>query len=369
MPSVKPIARYIIAALMAALVVFVLWYFASIVIYVLVAAVLSLMGRPVVRWLSELRLGRFAMPRWAAAALTLVLICGLCFALFRTIIPLIVGQFNELRMVDVHALLGSYSHQIEAIQQWVQAFLPANAQDFELHTYLSELISGIFSVAMLKGLFSSTANLLLGLLVAIFSVGFITFFFLKDEDLFYNGLMLLMPTRWELQMSRALSSIDGLLRRYFVGLLCESLCITALNTLWLSIIGIHFKTAIVIGFIAGVANVVPYVGPLVGTAVGLLIGWASNFAMPQTELMSMLAWLLVGMCATQLVDNLLLQPFIYGNSVKAHPLEIFLVLLVAGSLAGIVGMLLAIPAYTVLRVFAKEFLNNFKVVKKLTEHI
>lgn len=354
---------------MAALAAFALWYFASIVVYVLVAAVLSLMGRPIVRWLSGLRIGHLSMPRWIAASMALTVICGLCFAFFRTIIPLIVGQFNELRMVDVHALLGAYSHQIESVQQWLQVYLPANARDFELRTYLSDLISSIFSVDMLKGLFSSTANLLLNLLVALFAIGFITFFFLKDEDLFYNGLMLLVPTRWEQQMARALSSIDRLLRRYFVGLLGESMCITALNTIWLSIIGINFQTAIVIGFIAGVVNVVPYVGPLVGTAVGLLIGWASNFAMPQSELMSMLVWLLVGMGITQAIDNLLLQPFIYGNSVKAHPLEIFLVLLVAGGLAGIVGMLLAIPSYTVLRVFAKEFFNNFKVVKKLTEHM
>lgn len=370
MPNAKqPIGRYALAAMAVALVAFLLWYFASIVTYVLVAAVLSLMGKPIVRWLSALHVNKWLIPKWLAAAVALAVIGSIFFAFFRLFIPLIVRQFNELRTIDVHALLDSYAYQIDAVQRWVQGYLPHSTGDFELRTYLTDLISGIFSVSMLTGLFSSTANLILNTVITLFAIAFITYFFLKDEDLFYNGLMLFIPSRWEQQMSRALSSIDTLLRRYFVGILCESLCITLLNTIWLSIIGITFETAIVIGFIAGVVNVVPYVGPVVGTAVGLLIGWATNFAMPHDALLSTLIWVFVAMCATQLIDNLLLQPLIYGNSVKAHPLEIFLVLLVAGSVAGILGMLLAIPTYTVIRVFAKEFFNNFKVVKKLTERI
>mgnify|MGYP003295806886 CR=1 FL=1 len=72
--------------------------------------------------------------------------------------------------------------------------------------------------------------------------------------------------------------------------------------------------------------------------------------------------------ATQLVDNFFFQPFIYSNSVKAHPLEIFLVLLMAGHMAGVAGMLVAIPSYTVIRVIAKQFFGNIKPVKALTEN-
>ena len=68
-------------------------------------------------------------------------------------------------------------------------------------------------------------------------------------------------------------------------------------------------------------------------------------------------------------DDFVLQPTLYSERVKAHPLEIFIVILIAGSLAGIVGMLLAIPSYTVLRVFAKEFFSQFRLVQKLTEKI
>jgi len=69
---------------------------------------------------------------------------------------------------------------------------------------------------------------------------------------------------------------------------------------------------------------------------------------------------------TQTIDNVVFQPFIFASSVNAHPLEIFIVILAAGSFAGVAGMILAIPSYTVLRVIGKEFFNNFKTIKKLT---
>jgi predicted PurR-regulated permease PerM len=73
--------------------------------------------------------------------------------------------------------------------------------------------------------------------------------------------------------------------------------------------------------------------------------------------------------SVQIIDNILFQPLIYSSSVKAHPLEIFLVIMAAGSLAGVLGMFLAIPTYTIIRVIAKEFFDNMKLVRKLTESL
>jgi predicted PurR-regulated permease PerM len=86
-------------------------------------------------------------------------------------------------------------------------------------------------------------------------------------------------------------------------------------------------------------------------------------------MLPLLGLMLVVFISVQVIDNILFQPLIYASSVLAHPLEIFIVLLIAGSVAGILGMFLAIPAYTVIRVIAKEFFNNFKLVKRLTENI
>ena len=112
-------------------------------------------------------------------------------------------------------------------------------------------------------------------------------------------------------------------------------------------------------------NIIPYIGPLIGTLFGLMLGLTTHFN-TNTSLLSLAILILAVFAIVHIIDNLVFQPWIYSSSVHAHPLEIFLVILMAGSLYGIPAMIVAIPAYTVLRVFAREFLYNFKLVKKLT---
>ena len=136
------------------------------------------------------------------------------------------------------------------------------------------------------------------------------------------------------------------------------------------LVGIEFQHAIICGLVSGILNIIPYVGPWIGAAFGIVIGIATNMNLPfQTELLPLIGFMLIVYAVVQTIDNVLFQPLIYSSSVNAHPLEIFLVIMMAGSMAGVGGMILAIPAYTVLRVIAKEFLGNFKVVKKITQNI
>lgn len=364
------LVRYIIIGVIVAIVAFLLWYFSSIVAYILISAVFSLMGKPIVDGISRIKIKGWSPPRFVGATLALVGIWLLFIAFFRVMIPLVVNQFNELGSVDVQAMVDSFSQPLDELQAFIHEYLPSNVKDFSLKEFVTNKITNVFSVSMVASFFSSTANLIMSLFVALFSISFITFFFLKDDTLFYKGIIILFPEKYEEQLSRALSSINVLLRRYFVGILIESTAIMTLDTIGLTLVGIKFETAVVIGLIAGILNVVPYVGPLVGTIIGTLIGLATNLDVAlTTQLLPLTIWMLVVFLTTQLIDNVVFQPLIYGNSVKAHPLEIFIVLLIAGSVAGILGMLLAIPCYTVIRVFAKEFFNNFRVVQKLTEKI
>jgi predicted PurR-regulated permease PerM len=228
----------------------------------------------------------------------------------------------------------------------------------------------MFHVGIVSQVFSSTATLLGNLLIAAFSITFITFFFLKDEGLFFEGLVVLFPEKFETNIKHALISINRLLRRYFVGIVIQSIAIMLLNTIGLTIVGIGYKTALVIGLFTGILNVIPYVGPMAGMMLGTLIGLATNLQLDfATGMLPLMGYMLVVFIIVQLIDNFVFQPLIFSNSVNAHPLEIFIVLLIAGSLGGILGMLLAIPGYTVLRVFAKEFFNKFRLVQKLTEKI
>jgi len=167
-----------------------------------------------------------------------------------------------------------------------------------------------------------------------------------------------------------LNSIKKLLTRYLIGIIIEVIGVITLVSLGLIIIGIDFQSALVIGLVAGVFNVIPYVGPLIGSTIGVLIGFATHLNLDfYSELVPLLVYMAIVFSIVQIIDNVIFQPFIYSSSVNAHPLEIFIVIMMAASLAGIIGMILAVPSYTILRVFAKEFFNNFKLVKKLTEKI
>jgi predicted PurR-regulated permease PerM len=85
------------------------------------------------------------------------------------------------------------------------------------------------------------------------------------------------------------------------------------------------------------------------------------------ELLPLVLFIFIAMEITKVIDNVVFQPQIFSRSVKSHPLEIFIVILIAATIGGVIGMLIAIPAYTVLRVIAKEFFNQNKLVQKITE--
>lgn len=185
-----------------------------------------------------------------------------------------------------------------------------------------------------------------------------------------EGILLIVPTEMEEKVSHILDSISYLLRRYFIGIILEVFMVMLLDTLGLTLVGLSFNHAVIIGFFCGLFNVIPYLGPWMGAILGLLIGAALNInADFMSYTLPLLGLMTVVFLSVQVVDNVLFQPLIYSSSVKAHPLEIFLVIIAAGSLAGVLGMFLAIPAYTIVRVVAKEFFVNMKLVRKLTENL
>jgi len=133
----------------------------------------------------------------------------------------------------------------------------------------------------------------------------------------------------------------------------------------LTIIGI--EGALVIAFFAGIINIIPYLGPVIGASMGVILGVTTLLSIGQFGLIGHTAWMILLVFGIViLLDNVLYQPLIYGKSVKAHPLEIFLVIIAAGSIGGITGMIIAVPTYTFLRIVAKEFLSQFKLVRSLT---
>jgi predicted PurR-regulated permease PerM len=176
-----------------------------------------------------------------------------------------------------------------------------------------------------------------------------------------------VPDKYVNNVTRALNSIKNLLTRYFIGIVIQSTCIMILVTIGMTIVGIDFQQSLVMGLIIGVLNVIPYAGPWIGLAIAITMGVASHINQDiTTVVIPLVTYMIIVEAVVHLIDNIVFQPVIFSNSVKAHPLEIFIVVLAAGFAAGIPGMILGIPAYTVLRVLAREFFYNFKAVQKIT---
>lgn len=369
MIQLKDKTRSILLIIGFLFVIFLLWYFSGIVTYILISVVLAFIGKPLVRWIMLVKYKKFKIPKGVAAFITLILLWVMFISFFRFIIPLLISELDTLSQIDFTVVLNS----IEGPLVQFLHFFSKDQVPFENQTFMDVITNSIadkIDFSQLSDLFGIIAGTIGELLIASFSVSFITFFFMKEEAMFSEVIILLVPTNYETKVGHILDSISYLLRRYFIGLIFEIFMVMVLVSLGLTIVGIEFSLAVVIGLFCGLFNVIPYLGPWMGAAVGLLIGIALNIdADFMSHTLPLLGFMVIVFGSVQIIDNILFQPLIYSSSVKAHPLEIFLVIMAAGSLAGILGMILAIPIYTILRVIAKEFFDNMKIVKKLTKDL
>jgi predicted PurR-regulated permease PerM len=364
------IVRYILIALGVALGLFIIWRFSHIVSYIIISAILSLIGRPIVELLGRIKFKGKCLPKIVRAFVALTTIWTLLILFFRYIIPLVATELEQLSKINPNSFITALSEPLQRLEITYEKYFINGYEKFSIQDLVSEKLAAIFNTSFLSSIFNSTASALGNVFLALFSITFITFFFLKDENLFKESILSMVPDKHVDAFKHAMVSTRKLLIRYFIGISLQTLGIFTIVTSGLTIIGLGFNHSILIGLIAGVLNVIPYLGPLMGGAIGILLGVATHLNLDiYSELLPLVGWMLVVFSTAQLIDNFVFQPFIFSASVNAHPLEIFLVIMIAASLGGVFGMILAIPLYTVLRVFAKEFFNKFKVVKKLTHKI
>ena len=343
------------------------WYFRNIVVYILVSGVFSIMGRPLVDLFCRIRIKKWSFPRALSALLTLLIIWGMIILFFSIFIPLVTTQINYFSTIDSEKIVQIIEGPINKVENLFRAFNKDITNEISIQDYIVKKVSGVLSINMIQTFIGSLAGIIGNVIVAIFSVTFITFFFLKDQKLFFESILMWVPDKYTDHVTRALYSVKKLLTRYFIGILIQSTCIMILITIGMTIAGIDFQQALVMGLILGILNVIPYVGPWLGLFIAIIMGVASHMNQDfTTVVVPLVTYMIIVEAITHLIDNIVFQPVIFSNSVKAHPLEIFIVVLAAGFAAGIPGMILGIPTYTVLRVFAREFFYNFKTIQKIT---
>ena len=346
------------------------WYFRNIVVYILVSGVLSIMGRPLVDLFCRLRIKKWVFPRSLSALLTLGLIWGAIILFFVIFVPLVTTQVNYFSTIDSEKIVQIVAGPVNKVENLFRAFNKEITDELSIQDYVVGKVSGVLNINMIQNFLGSLLGILGNVLVAVFSITFITFFFLKDQKLFFESILMWVPDKYVDNVTRALYSIKRLLTRYFIGIVIQSTCIMILITIGMTIAGVDFQQALVMGLILGILNVIPYVGPWIGLFIAIIMGVASHINQDfATVVVPLITYMIIVEAITHLIDNVVFQPVIFSNSVKAHPLEIFVVVLASGFAAGVPGMIFGIPAYTVLRVFAREFFYNFKAVQKITSSL
>lgn len=370
--STDKLARYILAAATILIAAGIFWYFSNVLVYIILAFIVSLIGLPLMRLMKKIKIKGKSAPDAVLAIITIILIMSLLSFIVTQIIPVVTSIISEASAMDSRIAAGG-KNPLEGLNDYIISTIPSVGPDFRLERTVLDGLKDLVSLKNVGGAMSSiigsVASIVTTVVVGLFSVIFISFFFLKDEFLFDKIVAALVPDRLEAKIMKALKDIKNLLSRYFVGVLIEMLGVALLDFLLLwGVARIGVSPALGIAFIAGLLNIIPYVGPLIGEAIGVILAVILKFGAGVGLPVSLWAFALIVlalMLTTQLIDNFVYQPLIYSTSIKAGPLEIFIVLLLAGTLGGIVGMLAAIPAYTVIRVIASRFFYHLKPVKRL----
>ena len=357
------ITKGILKALAILFGVFVLGYFLylirSVIGYVAIAGVISLIGRPIVLFLRR----KLKFRNTLAVVVTMALMFGVLAGLILMFIPLVVEQGQNLSLLNVEELRENVENLYEEIRDYFAL------QNIDLEQTLQE--SNVWSsldFTAIPNLLNSVGGALGSFTIGLFSVLFISFFFLKDSRLFEGGILTLIPDDKEHRVKKSIETIKGLLSRYFIGLLLQILILFIVYTIVLLIFGID--NAVVIAFLCALLNLIPYIGPLIGGFLMLVLTMTSNLGESFSEtILPTTIYVMIGFIIGQLIDNFFSQPYIFSNSVKSHPLEIFLIIIIGGLLFGPLGMIIAVPTYTAIKVILKEFLAENKIVKSITKDL
>ena len=357
---IKPIAGVLVVGLL-------IFFFPDIFVYFAIAIILSMLGRPLCELLKKVHIKKFRLGDAVSSVITMLAIFLVFSLIFLIIIPLVNKEISILSQIDTDAIVEYFEKPLENIYNFLIQYNIIRPEEDILNIVESQLYNIVnwdnFS-SIVAGVISKASSFVIGA----FSIVFLTIFLLRDPDIIHNIFMAITPDNQTVHMKNILHDSRVMLTRYIFGLISEVLCMMILIFIGLAIFGV--KNALIIAVIGGLMNIIPYLGPLMGCAVGVVIGIISNLGIGSYDLILPNTLEIIGVfLGANLIDNFVLQPTIYSKSVFAHPIEIFLVILMAGNIGGVVGMIIAIPSYTLIRIIAKQLLSEFKFIELLTKKL
>ena len=365
------LAKYIIVAAGVAIISVICWYFRSVITYILAAVVVSLVAKPLVGLMQKVRIKGKKAPDWLLAAMALILVIGILLTIITGIVPIVSSIVKGISLANIENTAKSVAIPLSEFNEFLRTRFPDLGSGFRIEVALIQELQKMFDPSAFSSFIGSAASFITSFGIGLFSVVFISFFFIKDDGLFTKIVCALVPDKHEETTEKAISDIGYLLSRYFIGVLLEIAGVAIVNFIGLALVArLGFNAAIGIAFLTGIFNVIPYVGPLLGGLIGTILGLVLKYSSATPIGLDVNFWLFTGIliaifCFAQLIDNFLYQPVIYSTSIKAKPLEIFIVLLIVGHIGGPLAMIIAIPCYTVVRVIAFRFFGHIKAIKRL----
>jgi predicted PurR-regulated permease PerM len=344
---------------LAALALYFLYLIRSVIIYLVVSLILTLIGNPILDFFKN----RLKFNHIFATITTLVFFLLIIAGLIMLFVPLILDQGKNLSLLNTAEIEKDFFLLKNQIIAFLESYNIDSTSFFSDANIPSEL-----NFSFLTNFFNSLIGMISNFGIGLASVMFITFFFLKERSSFIAHAKYLIPDAQEERVLNSLHKINHLLSRYFIGLLLQLLIVFILYLSVLLIFGV--ENALVIAFLCAVLNIVPYIGPLIASVIAAILTMLCNLGGDfQTEILPLTISVMIGFWVVQIIDNNISSPLIFSNSVNSHPLEIFLVILIIGFLFGISGMIVAVPFYTILKVFGKEFFPKNKIIELLTKNI
>ena len=271
-------------------------------------------------------------------------------------IPAEVAEGQALYRIGLRVRTVLFSDVISSLEDRLKQVLPL--QEGAILDGVTGVFETLFRAERLTGFVGSVVDFFTDIFYAVIVIPFVAFFVLKDGAQLRQSLYRLVPNRY-FEITLAINEkVETNIGRYFRALFLQSLSIGTVATVLLTVAGLN--SALAVGIFAGLANTIPYFGPLMGLLAGALVGIA------QTGDFSLLPGVLIAMGLTQIADNVLFQPLIFSRAAQAHPLVILFVVLIGAQLAGIVGMLVAIPLTTIVRVTVQQVLwslRNYRILQ------
>jgi len=324
-----------------------------ILIYLSISLIITIILNPLILFLKT-RL-KFNNSLAAITSMSgLILIIGL---LIKSFIPLLVEQARNLSLLNSTELQTSVN---KIIEKYSDLYFTNDSN------FINSIInSKLFSQLDLSYITDLLNNIIAGLgsfSIGIFTIIFITFFFLRDSEIIIYKIKLLIPKGIKSNVNDSISQINALLSRYFLALIIQITILFILYLILLSIVGIN--NVLIIAFLCALLNLIPYVGPLISGFL-LTILTLTNYIDIDfgAIILSKVIYVVIGFVIVQAIDNFLIQPILFSKSVKSHPLEIFLVILIFGYIFGVTGLILAVPCYTVIKVILRTVYSKNLVVK------